>query len=36
MDNKVMCVWTDVVEVAQYRVQWRVFVDTFMAIKIAV
>ena len=35
MDNKAVCVWTSATEVAQYRVHWRVFVDTFMDIKIA-
>jgi hypothetical protein len=30
MANKAMCVWTDAVEVTQYRVDWWVFVDTFM------
>lgn len=28
-----VCVWTNAVEVAQYRVHWRVFVNTFMDIK---
>lgn len=35
MANEAVCVWTDAVEVAQYRVHWRLFVNTFMDIKIS-